>query len=627
MSALFPEILPEELLYSALARYSDMMRFPGQKAVLDAAFGRRTGIAPVELPGPIDSLLARLPAGHAQTADRLLDGHTTLPYYARFVCPNRIVEAAARLRARGSMGLAESLGIRPSAVPIAVQLRFCPTCAEADRDAHGAAYWRRAHQLAGVLVCPEHRTPLWHSTVSRRPAAGRHVFRSLESAPDGGAPIVFDRQDAPVLVRLAQDTLWLLTGGRAPVQAAKLHARYLERLAERGWMRSAKQIRIGELREAFVAHHGARLLTALGCSLGTLTGEDDWLARLVRKPRAAQHPLHHLLLTEFLGCTISEFFADPVRPEPKDASAQPAFLCPNAVFHVEERGGGWTHPVAGKALRCSACGCTFRPTKTAGAPPVVLLYGFLWEARLRSLVADPTTTLRGMARSLGVTTKTVQRHAARLRVWRADWVARPTVPSRQRLAASEAATHRRRAEWLHLREQHPEEGVQALRNRSPATYAHLYRCDRVWLDEHRPPRRPVAQRAPRVDWGARDREICALAEAVIAAMRTRPGRPIRVTRGGIAARIGHATLVEQHLDRLPHSAACIMAAEENREEFARRKLKWAEAQYLAERHAPAEWELVKRAALRRDLAAALAHDIVAAVHRLGAAETGNSRAA
>lgn len=617
MSAVFPEILPEELLYSALARYGDMMRFPGQKAVLDAAFGRRTGIAAVELPGPIDALIERLPGGHRLTADGLVDAHTTLPYYARFIAPDRIAGAAATLRVRGSGGLAESLGIRPSAVPIATHLRYCPRCSEEDRATHGVAYWRRAHQLPGVVVCPDHGAALWATKASRRPAVGRHVFRSLEGTlEEGGVPIQDGAGHPRLFARIARDSLWLLTNGRVPVTAAALHARYVRRLSEHGWMRSAKHIRIGELREAFVAHHGARALATLGCGLDTHTGEDDWLARLVRKPRAAQHPLHHLLVVEFLGCTLVDFFAEPARPAPREAPSHVTVPCPDAVCPTAATGGGGMRPAPGNALRCVPCGCTFRQAKTAGARPVVLLYGFLWDARLRRLILDAGMTLRGIARALGVTPKTVQRHAARLRVWRAEWNARPSSPSRRRLAASEARTAQRRAEWLGLRAEHPEEGVQALRARAPATYAHLYRCDRRWLDEHHPPRAPTRPRAPRVDWDLRDRAMCEIVEAVIAGIRAAPGRPVRLTRGYVASHAGHSTLLWQHLDRLPRTAACIALAEESREAHARRKLRWAEAQFRAEGKLPTAWEVVRRAALRADLAVMLAREVEAVVHHL-----------
>jgi hypothetical protein len=622
VSAVFSELLPEELLYSALARYADMMRFPRQKAVLGALFGRSTGVAVVELPGPINALVARLPAGHGWTAERLLDHHTTLPYYARFTAPHRIAEASGRLRVRGSAGLAESLGIRASGVPIPPHLRYCRECALRDRAVHGCAYWRRAHQLPGVHICPDHGTALWQSTISRRPAGGRHVFQSLEGAGlDNGMPLRVPLPDAAQLVRLAKDTLWLLTHGRMTASLAALHAKYRAYLREGGWLRSKMQIRMGDLRDAFIVHHGRARLRSLGCSLDTLTGEDDWFSRLLRRPRAAQHPLHHLLVIEFLGCTVDEFFSTPALAGPCP-SGSVSVPCPNPV--CQETASPKLVSERERALRCVRCGCTYRPATGGGT--AVLAYRFLWEARLRDLVADRCTSLRGIARALGVTAKTVQRHALRLGVWREEWDPSTKSSPSVRATSTRAATERHRAEWLRHRTEHPDAGVKELRALAPAAYAHLYRCDRGWLAENRPKQRRSAPPA-RVDWTARDRETCALAEAAIAQIRALPGRPTRITRSGVAARTGRASLVSQHLNRLPLTAACIARAEESRTAHARRKLRWAEATYRAEGALPAPWEVVRRAALRPDLAAELNRDIVAVVHRLARLCTNAKRAA
>lgn len=37
---------------------------------------------------------------------------------------------------------------------------FCAECAQEDLDFHGQSYWRREHQIPGLLWCPKHSTPL-----------------------------------------------------------------------------------------------------------------------------------------------------------------------------------------------------------------------------------------------------------------------------------------------------------------------------------------------------------------------------------------------------------------------------------------------------------------------------------
>jgi hypothetical protein len=617
VSALFPAPLPDELLYSVLARCQDRVRFPSQRAVLNAAFGRSTVTAVVELPGRIGALLDRLAPGHPYKVADLVRGHTTLPYYTPFVSPARVEDALHRMRESGAGGLAEILGIRASTVPTPTHLQFCPECVDSDEAEHGEPYWRRAHQLPGVWMCPEHDAVLWRSAVRRRDPFGRHAFHSMSDARATGAPLVPPSCARELLRQLARDTAWLLASEPDAEGASVLRARYRATLEAGGWMRSRVQVRTGDLREAFVSRYGARTLAALGCQLRSDTGEHDWLARLVRKGRAAQHPLHHLLLIRFLGLSACDFFAAaPAAHHQSDELPACGVPCPNPVCDSAPLAEQCARLVRGNDYRCARCGFTFRPARQLSARPHVLAYGPVWEARLRESVADPSVSLRAMALELGVSGKTVQHHARRLRVWRAGWVAITKPSADGLLAASEGATPRHKGTWLRLRAEHPEEGVQALRARAPAAYSHLYRYARAWLDAHRPPRPPAKPRSPRVDWGARDTEVAVQVRAAAAAMLALSGRPVRLTRAALARRAGHAALIEQHLDRLPCVAAALASAEETRLAHGIRKIRWA-TERIREEGTPGEaWALVRRAALRPDLAAQLADELHAAVRSL-----------
>ncbi len=41
--------------------------------------------------------------------------------------------------------------------------QYCLECVKADQVFHGFSYWRRTHQLPGVMWCAKHRTNLWRS--------------------------------------------------------------------------------------------------------------------------------------------------------------------------------------------------------------------------------------------------------------------------------------------------------------------------------------------------------------------------------------------------------------------------------------------------------------------------------
>ena len=606
MSALFPELLSEELLYSAVARYRDRMRFPNERMVLQLLFGRSSHTAVVDLTGHVDALLARLPPMHGHTADAIIRRHTTLPYYLRFVAPARAADADARLRSGSSTGVNDLLGLRASTVPTPTHMHFCPSCAADDVAAHGETYWRRAHQLPGVWLCSLHGVPLWRSGVRRTNVQGRHVFRSLASAEAADAtPLVPPMDCIDVLMPLATDTDWLLRSEPVVEGLPALSARYRAHLDAQGWTRGVRQIRMGDLRDAIRARFGVRLLQALGCALGSGAADDDWLARLLRKPRAAQHPLHHLLVIHFLGLSAETFFSTPPVEE-RSVAADEEVGCPNVTCLEQGVGQARCTLGAAGAWRCDRCGVVFQQSTLQIK---FLSRGPLWEARLCELVVDTSISQRRAATLLGVDTVTLKRHARRLGVWRDGWSAGVVAAAPRNAVRVSQVTSRHRRAWLRLRSNHPEEGTSALRRRAPATYAHLYRCDRGWLEANQPPRARSSARRPRVDWSTRDAELRALAEETVAQILAAPGRPIRLRVTTVARRMGCLALLEQHQDRLPLTGAYLDQFAESRSGYARRKIDWVARQYIHEGIEPARWEFVRRAALRPALAALLAPEL------------------
>jgi hypothetical protein len=114
VAAILPEMLPDELLYSVVARWRDRMCVRDERAVLETLFGTRSATAVVELPGRIDAFLARVPPGHPYTADSLIERHTTLPYYSSFLPPERVRRIRGQLRTGGSGGVVDRSAFAPA---------------------------------------------------------------------------------------------------------------------------------------------------------------------------------------------------------------------------------------------------------------------------------------------------------------------------------------------------------------------------------------------------------------------------------------------------------------------------------------------------------------------------------
>lgn len=94
------------------------------------------------------------------SAEAIVQNATTLPYYTKFRSPDVAARVMQLVRGNSSHGVAQALGMAKTANHAHPPRRSCNMCIQADKANLGFAYWRRNHQLPGVLVCQEHGAPL-----------------------------------------------------------------------------------------------------------------------------------------------------------------------------------------------------------------------------------------------------------------------------------------------------------------------------------------------------------------------------------------------------------------------------------------------------------------------------------
>lgn len=157
MIGAFPDLYPDELLCSGLARYEAWMAYPLRYHLLDDLFGASKASVCFDLPGRLGYLVAALPPGHAYTVDWLIDQHTLFPFYAPFLTSARANRVRAEMAGTQPANPRGLTGLNTYRVPLPDFFRYCPCCVEEDRVACGECYWHRLHQTPGVEVCPQHQ--------------------------------------------------------------------------------------------------------------------------------------------------------------------------------------------------------------------------------------------------------------------------------------------------------------------------------------------------------------------------------------------------------------------------------------------------------------------------------------
>ena len=163
MISYFPAAYPDELLYSQLARYytkSGYMAYTyaAEELYVSKAVRPDMNFLNVFTPDALRMITRDM------TMEDVVMKHTMFPYYGRFLPIER--------KQRAFHALVSMQGNYHNLLPIPTRkgnsdrcLRYCPMCAELDRQDYGETYWHRAHQMIGLAACPVHGCYLIDSNI------------------------------------------------------------------------------------------------------------------------------------------------------------------------------------------------------------------------------------------------------------------------------------------------------------------------------------------------------------------------------------------------------------------------------------------------------------------------------
>lgn len=401
-----------ETLYSVLARFGHYLNASESGPLMREVLGRRHAIAATDLPGGLAALVRDFEEDRrARAANMIINRLTAYPFHTAFM-PADVREDVRRAMLGDVTGVYTRLGLATFKVRPPERLRFCPLCLDEMEQEHGDAWWRREHQLPGVLVCPHHGTMLRLSDVEPGDR-NRHSFvpasRAVCHDDAEEAVIAVDAVDRKRLADLSRLAAALLSCPPPPRTHAETHARYRARLAQVGLMRSALKVDQVALRGAFLERWGGLHLLIPGLRLHE-DPEQSWLAALVRSGRRAAHPLHHLMLTAVLDGLADVPFVQPFGSGPwpcrNPLAAHHGFAVIEMVSVRRDRA------VLYGDFACS-CGYLYTISRSADGrlgKPRYRRFGPLLLPALQAAV-NHGAGLRATARALGIDPKTVMREA------------------------------------------------------------------------------------------------------------------------------------------------------------------------------------------------------------------------
>jgi len=558
---------PDELLHSVLCRYHLRVNNTSPKWTLTERYGTHNVIPTLDLPSHLDALAERSKL-QGISAEKWIDRHTFLPYYAPFLPIERVSRIRQLMKGSDGTGIHTLAGITACSIDRISDLRFCPNCYEENIQQYGEPYWHRIHQLPGVYFCPRHATILYRltSTVSDRHGLTHLPISKLLFRSD---PVIDSISDKLVrqLVELSQDIQFLISLDNDKYGALyELKPLIFPALIEKGFITAGKRIRQQKLKEQLITFYSIELLKLLESNP---LHDYSWLEQAARKARRGLHPLRSLLLIRFLYGSFQAFM------ERRKSIAEPFGTTPWPCLNKVEDHYQEAVVTQCRITRCSdtgrpvgtfTCSCGFsysrrgpdRSEQDRFHRGRIKAYGSIWASKLNECL-KAGLSYRSTAKILGVDPKTVIKYAHCEIDAQLAFVATNAKPMKVNSSPSSAVKSN--------------------------------------------------QAKLRVDWKQRDlelsKEVAAVCQSII---HDRAAKPLRITIALIGKRVGRLSWLEKKAFKLPVTMAILSQYVESVEQFQQRRVRWAAEQMTGEWPLK-RWKLERLAGLPSTYALEVAEEI------------------
>lgn len=586
----FPTPYPDELLYSVLCRYHLRSGNPGMATTTRELWGRKGVMKSPHLPNNLDVLTRKLPPDSGITAESLILNNTIYPY----VRPTLYRERAEALYAILHFGSAAAARTHQKAalsgrkVPLPQTLRYCGACAEEDLRIYGETYWRRLHQLPGVLVCPKHGEPILDSGVFTN-ATYRYYHPASPTLCNFNKDFPrYSSRMTEQLAALAEDTAWLLAEGSALGFREEMLGRHQHLLVARGFRSPRGQTKYREFRDAVIDYYGEEFLSCIqSCECDVQT---SWTTQISRNQTATVQPIHHLLSMRCLSGSPQEYLETNEEPEPFGSAPWPCHnrVCPYYLkdiiptIEVSWRCGNFK-----AVFTCPHCGYSYRrgratPKEQQYEGQVRLVsFGWLWEDTLRDCLLSKKYSINRTRKSMGYPDCTIRKYAKKLNILPDVKTPgkRVYIPP-ERIMDYDDSRDGNRRRWLELMDDNPEMSRSQLSLKDFRTYKWLRTNDAEWYETSSP--KPLLHG---IDWTARDAEYLKRLQRGLDELIKQPGRPKWACKSSVANMAGIGNSIYQRLDRLPHSKTFLENHLETKDEWRKRKIRWA-VERLKEKEEP-----------------------------------------
>lgn len=562
MLPFFTDPYPDELIYSAVARYHFYSGNIDCKDTLEEVFQSRSVIPSVEIGSHFNSLAKQM--GTHYSLESLLAKHTIYPFYAPFLSQEKQRQIMQDVQGDGK-GLYTRLGMVAGGICKKDGLYYCPECAASDIEQHGEPYIHREHQLQGIDFCAHHELKLKKYPVDFSKQSRIEFIRFDKKLMNlSKIQEVEPKEFVAIQIALAKMAYQLLQVPIHQFSRGSINLKYRALLRERNLITTSNRIRQKELYKAFQSKFPKGFLVKYESAID-VDNEYNWPKVITRNLKRHAHPFRHLLMLYFLEQDVDSFLQGEADIGPfgsgpwpclnKAANHYKAFVIPEVNV---------TRDFKSKApIGMFECSCGFiyarkgpdRLSKDKYRIGRVKAFGDVWKAKLHELEAKGTSSTRTLAKMLGVNSKTVKKYlSSEIKI---EGLSENDIPSM-------LLTNRK--QLLKGMQQYPSYLRTQIRQCFPKEYIYLYRHDKEWLFEQLPKIHEKKNNQAIVDWASRDREYCSEVKKLYKELIVLD-KPIRITISIVGKRLGILSNLEKHLDKLPQTKKLLSEITESTQQF------------------------------------------------------------
>jgi hypothetical protein len=289
----------DEPLFSTLARIYDGLIGPSRSQFARHLFGNDRMIIPYDFPCCIDAIAQRIGQRVGLAAEDLIHRHTMFPIAAFLMSAEQAQRVKMAMRGDRAVAMNLLKWHRNRAGSGVRRLNFCTKCRERDVRRFGYTWWRRSHQVPGVVCCHQHTTPLEISQFIPGqfwkldyPVADKAASVGHMPTPDG------------IDIMYARDVHWILSTASQPIDPDRLKQLYNVQLNKLGLLRGI-QLKRSEFLCRFFAQRSKSKWTERYLGFDPKDAS-AWPAQTVKAKANHRSSRMHLLVMRFLGLSIDE---------------------------------------------------------------------------------------------------------------------------------------------------------------------------------------------------------------------------------------------------------------------------------------------------------------------------------